>query len=294
MNLLPVIGVGGLRIVQSNFNKKASRYTETTIQKLRFGGFFEAAAALFSLVYLFFVGFTGNVSATLLCALITGVGFLIELLTALAAMRHAPLPLCTLCALGGGIVVPSIVSIFWFDEPMSWIKWIGVLLFFVAAGLLTPSEKKNDTFRFSKAIPVLVVNFLINGVLSTLGKFYAVRIEGGNAAMYALFSYAIAAMSFGIVALFVHRKSHSQQTVLPKKIYWFGTVLGAVCATIVFSTTVLARHIPVVVLNTIPNAICITGSIFIGRLLFKESITLLNMIGTVLSIISTTMIILNV
>lgn len=292
MKILPVLGMSGLRIVQSTFNKKASAYTDTLDRNLRFGAYFEAAAAVFSLFYLLFAGTNGFTVPTLICAAITGCGFLAELLTALSALRSAPMVLCILCSLGGGIIVPSIIGIFFFDEPMTWLQWIGVALFFVAAVLLSPSTKSESKVKFGKAIPILVANFIINGGLSTLGKYYAVRIEDGNAAVYACWSYAVAALMFAVLALCRRKKAAELNTQpLPARAYLFGTILGATCASIVYLSTVLARTIPIVILNTVPNALCIAGSLFIGAWLFKEKITPIRLVGAAVSVISTTLVI---
>lgn len=294
MKLLYVFGIGLLRILQSTFNKKSSVYTDKLETKLKFGVFFETMAAVFSLLYLFFTGTEGNLSATIICALINGVGFLAELMTSLAAMRKAPLVLCAMCSFGGGIVLPSIVGIFFFDEPMTVLQWVGVVLFFISAWLLSTKEnlKEKSTQSIVKALPILIINFLINGFISLLGKYYAVKVENGNAAMYSCFSYAAAAMMFGIVLLAnSFNRSDKEKEPLPKNVYGFGVVLGFVCATIVCASTVMSRSIPIVVLNTIPNIICIIGCLFVSRLLFKEKITSAYILGVVAGIASTFLII---
>ena len=291
MKILPVLGLSGLRVVQSTFNKKASAYTDTLDRNLRFGAFFELAAAVFSLAYLLFAGTNGFTLTTLICAVITGCGFATELLTALAALRKAPLVLCTLCSLGG-IIIPAVAGIFFFDEPMTWLQWVGVVLFFVAAVLLSPSTKADAPVKFGKAIPILVINFIVNGGLSTMSKYYAVRVENGNAAVFACWSYAVAALVFGALALLRRKKAVELNTQpLPKRAYLFGIILGVTCASIVYLNTVLSRSIPIVILNTVPNALCIAGSLFIGCWLFKEKFTPIRLIGAAVSVISTTLVI---
>lgn len=294
MKLLSVSFIGLLRIVQSTFNKKSSVYTDNLENKLRFGVFFESMAAVFSLLYLLFTGTDGNVLKTVVCAVITGIGFLAELMTALAALRQAPLLLCTMCSFGGGIVLPSVMSIFFFDEPMSLFQWVGVVLFFVSAWLVSPkeNEKSKASYNIAKALPILITNFLINGFISLVGKYYAVRVENGNAPMYSCFSYATAALMFGAVLLVLSLKnSAKEKEVLPKKAYGYGVALGLTCATIVCVSTVLSRIIPIVVLSTIPNIICIIGCLFVGRWLFKEKITLTGILGAVVGIAATVLLI---
>lgn len=290
MNFSIVFVLGLFRIAQSVLNKSASRYTDTTAKTLRFGIIFESLAALFSLLYLFHSGFDGIHLATLLCALLTGLGFLCELLTSLAMLRRAPLVLCTLCSLGGSIVPPAVIGISFFNEPLSVSQWIGVVLFFLSAVLLTPKHKENHTFSLRKILPFALANFLINGAIVVIGKYYAVCVSRTNPALFSCWSYVFAAILFGIVLM--TRPKEAFSPAFPKKMYLIACGLGVVCATIVFSGVILAKIVPLVILNTVPNAICITGSLFIGGLFFKEKITPLHLVGALISIISITAILL--
>lgn len=288
MKLLPVFGIGILRIVQSSANKKVSTYTNTFEHTLRFGVLFETAAAILSLAYLSVAGVGGATISTMICAALTGFGFLCELLTALEALRRAPLVLCSLCSLGGGIILPSIVGIYFFNEPLTLLQWFGVLLFFVSAWLLSPRSEQTNTFSLKTSLPFLLSNFLINGALALIGKYYAVRVPNNNPALFSCWSYATAAVLFGLFLLLkTPKKAASSTTRFPKKVYLFSILLGATCATIVFSSTLLSRTVSIVILNTVPNAICIVGSLLVGFFLFREKITPIRMVGAVLSILST-------
>ena len=286
MPLLLVFVMGLFRIIQSVINKTVSAHTNTTRKTLIFGGLFESAAAVFSLCYLLISGFEGLHLTTFLCAAAMGLGFVAELLTALACMQRAPLGLCVLCSLGGGVVVPAVAGVFFFNEPLAALQWVGIVLFFFAAWLLTPQSTASASVPFGKAIPFLVTNFLINGGLSLMSKYYAVIAKNANPALFSCGSYAIAAVGFGILLLGFKENRAQQAAAFPKKVYFFGGALGAVCATLVFLMVYLANAIPIVILNTVPSAICISGSVFIGRLLFKEKITAKHLFGALLSVIS--------
>lgn len=294
MKLLPIFFVGLLRIVQSALNKKSSAFTDTLERNLKFGTFFEFAAAFFSLLYLFVAGLSGINLPTLVCVVLTGAGFLLELLTALAAMRLAPITLCSFCALGGGIIIPAIVGIFFFNEPMTLVQWGGVVLFFVAAYLLSPSDKSKVNFDFKKTVIILLLNFLINGSLGVISKYFALFVKDNNAALYSFGSYAVAGILFGLFLLYRRRGGAVQSegnVPLPQSAYILGAILGATCATIVYIATTLSRTVPVVILNTVPNAICIAGSLVVGCIVFKEKLTVVRVIGAVLSIASTILVI---
>ncbi len=291
MDLFLVFGIGLLRIAQSAMNKKTSAYTDTLMRNLKFGAMFELAAAFFSAAYLLIAGVDGIDLLLVICSVVTGVGFVAELFTALAAMRKAPLVLCSLCALGGAIVIPSIIGIFLFDEPLSVSQWIGVILFFIAAYLLSPKPETRSETSFVKAVPILATNFLINGFLGTVGKYYAVKAINPNPALYSCWSYATATLIFVILLVAFRRSQQTEKESVPKSIVTFAVALGATCASIIFLNTYLSRFIPIVVVSTVPNAVCIAGSLFAGYLLFKEKITPIRLIGALVSIAATALVI---
>lgn len=290
--LLLLLGI--LRIIQANCNKLTSSCMTSTQIFFRYGAFFEGAAAVFSLLYLFAFGFYGFNTATIICAILSAFCYTTELITSLEALKHAPLVLCNMGAMGGGIVLVSILGIFFFDEPMTVTQWLGVAAFFLASCCLTPSENRTDTkvHRISrKGWTILVLNFLINGAASFLGKYFAVHVENGNPSLYSFLTYTVSSVLF----LFLLQKSlrrAAQKTAaktyapLPQKLYLYGTVLGAACASIVYLVTSLSRTVPVVIINTVPSAISIIGCLFVGALIFKEKITWKKLLGVFLGILS--------
>lgn len=229
-------------------------------------------------------GFEGfNSLSTVLFSAVNGAGYLAELLTSLVALRTAPLVLCNLCALGGSIILPSVASIFLFDEPMSLVRWSGVLLFFSAVYFLSPTQANKQPFTL-RAAGILLLNFLINGMLSLLGKYYAMKVEGANAAAYPCFSYAFAALFFAVAILLTvvgkKRKAPvTKQPPLPRPLPVVGPILGATCASIVFLSIRFARVVPLVIMNTVPSAVSIIGCLFLGKWLFRETITPRQLLG---------------
>ena len=288
-----ILLLGILRIIQANCNKLTSSCMTSAQIFFRYGTFFEGAAAAFSLLYLFIFGFYGLNTATVICAVLSALCYTTELITSLEALKHAPLVLCNMGAMGGGIVLVSILGIFFFDEPMTLIQWAGVAAFFLASYCLSPSENRTDSAvrRISrKGWSILVLNFLINGAASFLSKYFAVHVENGNPALYSCLTYSVSSVLFLLLLIFQRRRV-KEHAPLPQKLYLYGTVLGAACASIVYLVTSLSRTVPVVIINTVPSAISIIGCLFIGALLFKEKITRKNLLGVLLGILSVAMIV---
>ena len=295
MDFFYVLGIGILRIFQSSFNKQSSKYLPSINQYLRFGLYFEASASFFALIYLCINGFYGLNALTIICSALMGTMFLLELTTSLKALQNAPLALCTICALGGGIILPALSGIFFFDEPMNVWRWLGVALFFVSAYFLAPYEKKRISIKKSTVL-ILMLNFIINGFCGIISKFFAVKLDNGNAAMFACLSYAFATVWFFAVLFVSQRKSRASteanEHFLPKPVYFFGGAVGAVCASIVFFTTVLSKTVSIIILNTVPNAICLVGCLLIDAFLFRGKLNARQIIGAILNVLATTVIVL--
>lgn len=296
MDVLLVLGMGALRILQSHFNKQTSGYMNTTERFIRCGTYFEFMPALFALLYLCISGFHGFGGATLICSAIGGLCYVCELTTALMAMRRAPLVLCTLCSLGGYIILPSVVGIFFFGEPMSWLQWLGVMLFFVAVWFISSAKSGGGRKMTAVTAAVLVINFLFNGFCGVVSKYFAVRVANSNPAFYSCLSYAFGGVFFCIVlAVFLLHKRRkgveAQSEPLPKKVYLYGVAVGAVCSSIGFLSTFLAKTVPIVILNTVPSAIGVIGCLLLGGIMFGERITARNIVGVIVGILSAVLIV---
>lgn len=290
--------VGVLRILQANCNKLTSRYLRSTVLFLKYGALFECMAAVFSALYVCLTGFYGFGAVTVVCAFLSAVCYVTELTTSLEALKTTPLVLCNMCAMGGGIILASIAGIVLFDEPMTLLQWLGVAVFFAAVWCLSPVQGTGTKKMTAKSWLLLVVNFLINGAAGILSKYFTVRVENGNAALYSCFTYAISSLLFlGLLALYAVRKTPEKErgqdtkAALPRPLCLYGILLGAVCASLVYLITTLSRTVTVVVLNTVPSVISIIGCLLLGALFFREKITVRNLCGVVCGALSVAMIV---
>jgi len=301
MSVFWILIYGFLRILQANFNKQTSAFMISKWWFYRYGAYFEFAAAFFSFVYVCFLGFNNINGITIICSLITAACFAGELITSLEAMKRAPLVLCNICSMGGGIVFVSIIAIYFFQEPMTLLQWLGVVIFFLAVYFLSDNNTENrQNVQINKKTGlILILNFFINGVCGVVGKYFAVKVANGNAPLYSFTTYLFSSLFFALLLL-DYIKKHKSTTaepvtlkalVLPKKLYIYGAALGATCSTIVILSTILSRTIPVVILNTVPSVISIIGCLIIGTLLFHEKITTKKTIGVILGITSLFMIV---
>ena len=247
---------------------------------------------VFSACYLALAGFRGFNEVLLICGVLTGICYASEFSTTLIVMKRAPLVLCNMCALGGGIIITSIVGIFFFDEPMTIVQWSGVLMFFAAAYCLGPGGNGEKRKLTVGTVVMLVINFMINGLCCILSKYVAVNVENANTAMYTFFAYLSSSVVFSILLMFLSMKKKGAEEEgpglkkMPRQLYIYGAVLGVTCSSIVYLFTELSKVVTAVVINTVPSAVSFIGCLVLGRVMFKERITIKNSIGVVLGILS--------
>lgn len=292
MNLLGVFGIGVLRILQANFTKRASAQVKTKNQFLSYCLYFEVFAFAFSFLQLFLMGFHGFDSFIVICGFLTGISFVLEIITALRAMQSAPLVLCNIFSLGGGIIIPSVISIFYFNQKMSYFSWLGVGLFFVAVALISPNSKDKKALT-GKALLILFLNFLINGFASFMGQFYSIKTTNFNGSLFSGFCYLSSSTIFLLIILFTKIKSDTNTKVfdVPKKTLLFGGLLGIICPLIIPINSFLLRLLPVVIVNTVPSVMSVIGCAVVGFVFFKEKLSFKNILGVLAGILSTVLII---
>ena len=141
MKILGVLWLGFLRVCQANVNKLASDYTRSKDTVFRFCLYFDLAATFFSFLYLFAVGFNGFNLITLLCSVVMGTAFVLEVTSMLECVKNAPLVLCNICAMGGNIIAPAIIGMLFYNEPMGVLRWLGVAVFFLSVYMFSTGEK---------------------------------------------------------------------------------------------------------------------------------------------------------
>lgn len=293
--------VGILRIVQASCNKKTSSFMGSKEILFRYGMLFEFASAAFGLAYLGLSGFSGFNTATVVISIITAASYVAEFMTALEAMKRAPLVLCNMCSLGGSIVLASINGMILFGEKMTLIRWLGVTLFFVVPFCMAENTGEQKKKLTAGTFGILAVNFVLNGIATTMSKVFGVSVKNGNAAMYTVVTYFCAFLLFLLLFGWLKSKTGKENSartadgaddnLFPRKLWIYALILGATCSTIVYITTILTRTMDLAVLNTVPSAISIIGCLFVGALLYGEKITLRKCIGVICGILSVVLVI---
>lgn len=145
-----------------------------------------------------------------------GLAIVIANLCSLLALQSGTMVINSVFATAG-LIVPCIVGMFLFGEPMSIWQWLGIAVFIGASWLLGTSAK--DTYsNFSlKTVLLLIGSFLGNGLIMLCQKALTFLKPDANISVFSLLTFAIPTLFFGVLMLF--RGKGSQKESLDRKIY---------------------------------------------------------------------------
>lgn len=290
--MLGFLIIACMRVVQAICNKKASKLVVGKQRFFAFGAFEQLVAAAVGFLCLCKTGFYGWNMETILCSLCTSVFMAICLFADLEAMKGAPLAICTVFSMGG-LFVPCVLGIFLFDEPMSALQWLALLLFVVSIYLLGTGTAAGKKLTM-KTVIMLILSCLANGFVMLVQKYYAARVENQNAALYSCLMFCFSAVILTCCFLWqvgVQKREPSVDNSktsagFPKQLFLYGSALAVALSVINLVVTMLAKTFPSVVLYTLSSFISIAITALVGIVVFKERMTVKNMIGILLGVLS--------
>lgn len=111
--------------------------------------------------------------ATLIYAVVYALIICINLSSQVFAFSHAPVSVVTLMTMAGGVLLPSVFGIIYFDEPLT-IKLVCSSMLIIIAAIL-PFVGKGEKGKFTSFISVVLCAFLfvLSGLSVILLKLYA-------------------------------------------------------------------------------------------------------------------------
>lgn len=283
--------IAAMRVVQKICMKRTSNLLNSGVSFFHYGAFYQLASALFAFVLLCFIGFNGANSATVLCAFVSALLFVLELFTSLEAIKGSTLTICNMVATGG-LFVPCIAGIFLFNEPMRALQWVGMGVFVVAVYFLASGSKETYKKFSFKTFLMLLLNFLANGAVMVVQKYFAVLVQDGNVALYSTLTFAFGAVILYICmfALALLKQTNEQGErinqikPLSKSLYLYGILLAVALCSINQLVTTMAKTVPSVVLFTVSSALSIIITSIVGAVAFHEKLTVKNVIGILLGL----------
>lgn len=281
------------RVVQNLLNKQCSNSITNNVMFLKFLSIRQFASALLALVLILFTAELTAVAQadplTLLFALLMAVSLAVNTFSGLWALKSGTMVLSSLFGTAG-LFVPCIAGVFLFDERISLMQVVGLVIFIVAAYQLIGCSREIYKKFSAKTLVLLLVSMLSNGAVMLAQKMFSFYVEGGNAGAFNFYGFFLSAvLSLAGFLLFRGRAVHQAKAVethIPAKIVLFGLGLSAAVFVISQASTVAAATIPSVVLFPVSDGggmiICALVSAFV----YGEKLTKKSVIGLILGFLS--------
>ena len=284
-----------MRVLQKIGSKKVSAEIEGSAF-FCYGAYYNLLSAAFSFIALIGVGFAGVDMSTVLYALVTGVCLAVELFASLEGLKGASLIINQMFSVGA-IVIPCIVGIFLFNEPVSVWEWIGLAIFFVAICFIVAQDEnkqeKSNKISF-RTIIMLLLTLVAGGGTMVAQKAFAIFVPNGNIAAYSFLMFALNALIlFGVYAcVYLTKKRQlknnsqmikkNERKVLSKTALIQGLILAFAVFLINMLVTNLGRALDSAILFSVSYAISIVITVLVGVVFYKERLTAKNIIGIIL------------
>lgn len=225
---------------------------------------------------------------TILICIVFGIMLASCMLLTFYSMQVTTIAISTMfsCA---STIIPSIVGIVWFDDPITLWKVVGIIIFLFSIYLIV-WQTNDDKQRFNiKAFVACMGVFLTCGLGSVSMQLFARCVPDGDESVFMFLSYCVQAVIMLVLYIgFCCKTNNKQETLhkMSKKLIICGIFGTAVSFIIQQGVTVLATNIPAVALFTITTGSSVISGVIIGFVLFKEKQTLKNIIGVIIGIIS--------
>ena len=289
ISLFAVLGI--VRAMQKICTKKTSALVNQGEMFFRYGAYYQLLAALTSLVTLFIVGFHGFNVPTLLCAVASAVCLSVSIFSSIEAMKGCTLVLINMTS-SASILIPCVLGIFLFDEPMGALQWVGLVVFMLSAYFLVSDSKSTNHKISIKTVMMLLAYFVAEGSIVVVQKYFAKSVPDGNTAMFSFLMFASNAVMLFLCAIAVtvrnRRKEKVKFSVMPldKKLYAYGAVLAIAVFMVNIVVTTLAKTVDSVVLFSAESIISISVTTAVGALFFKEKITVKKTVGILVGLVA--------
>ncbi len=181
------------------------------------------------------------------------------------------------------VVVPVFFGVLLYDESVTVLKIIGILLALISVYLVSVKEEKHQVKGVGFLFPILL--FLGSGIIDTVLKYLEVNyVPKEDISIFSGSLFGIAAF-FGVSVLFFNKLKKKEKFGIKNVIA--GIVLGVPnYYSIVFLIKALQTEgLESSTLFTVNNVGIVVFSTFIALLLFKEKLSLKNSIGVLLAIL---------
>lgn len=275
-----------MRIIQSIFNKKASLNIPRGVKfYMKYIGVLNLFAALFSMILVITErSFAGVNLQMIVIASCSGLALAVSSLCNIKALCSGTIALNSMFATAG-LIVPCIVGIFMFDEPIYPIHIVCVVLLFISMAMLANSSKKTSKRFSKKTILYLVGSLLSEGAVMLCQKVFGKFQPSGNVSLFSMLTFLIPAVVILCAIPFVSERSGMQKK-FPRKLVGYAVILAFAVFVIQQLVTLLTPLLPSSVLFTFSGGSATIVAALVGAVVYNEKITVKSACGIILGVVA--------
>ena len=273
-----------MRVLQSTFSKKVSMNIPAGIKPyIKYIGISKLLAAGFALITIMMEGGFGNANLEMLIiSACSGIALAIASLCGIKALQNGTLALSSMFSTAG-LLVPCVLGIFVFDEPLSVMQMVCIAALLIGAWLLVDSSKKLYTGFSLKSGLYLTGSLITNGIVMFCQKLFGELQPDGNVALFSMLTFLIPAAVLLCAIPFVEEKG-KEENKLPKSVILYSVVLAFAVFIIQQFVTILTTKLSSAVLFTFVNGGATVVAAIVGAILYKEKITLKSALGVIIGV----------
>lgn len=214
----------------------------------------------------------------IICGIVCGIMYAISKTLIMTGYEKTSVAFMSLCHTSG-MIVPCIIGHFLWNERLSLVSVIGIILAICSIVLLKDSKGKAKKYELFGIIIGIII-FLTSGAVMVMQKMMSLYFKDQSVSAYNYYSFIAA-----FLILVVISKPHKELKARTKAVYPFAIGSALSLCIISMAMTTLAGKVPSVVLFPLFNGLGIILVCFGSIFLFKEKLTVKKLIGIIIGVL---------
>lgn len=275
-----------MRVLQSVFSKKVAvcmpEGMSAYMRYIEISYYFSSAFCVLTL--LLARDFSGFNAEAIGIAAVSGCFLALSSLSGMKSLLGGTIVLSSVFSTAG-LIIPCILGAIFFNEPLSVLQVIFIIVLLASTTLLMKSSKDIFGALTPKTVFWLIAGFVSNGAVMFCQKLFGMRQPEGNVSLFSLLTFLIPALFISVYSLTVRAKAHeSAESRLPKKLIGYAVILAFAVFVIQQLVTLLTPKVSSAVLFTVVNGGATVIAAIVGAAMYKEKLTVRSVLGIVLSV----------
>ena len=274
-----------MRILQSVYTKKTNLSIPNGGKAyMKYIGISNLFSALFALILVLAgkSGFEGINLQMIIIASVSGMALAAYSFFSIKVLSSGTILLNSMFATAG-LIVPCVLGIFMFDETISFMQSVCIVILFASIFMMVDSSKKVATKISKKTIFYLIGVMLSNGVSMFCQKLFGELQPHGNVSLFSMITFFIPTVLILCAIPFVSEEE-TEAKALPKKLIGYAMILAFAVFVIQQLVTLLTPILSSAVLFTFVNGGAVVVSAVVGAVAYNEKVTVKSVVGIVLGI----------